>query len=176
MNEITKKINIYSSLSFCIGIILAYFFALAPNLKLYKLLNILGVLFSIIGILIISQYVLKSENLKKFVSDKFTAYALISLSMIPVGMMFGSLGTMLLFILSGMEDISTVFIIVKFAGVILLFVFTPLFIIDYFVDILFFRNLPFPESKLKKTVFIGWYLLLSGLLVQLIAAILAVYS
>ena len=135
MNEITKKINIYSSLSFCIGIILAYFFALAPNLKLYKLLNILGVLFSIIGILIISQYVLKSENLKKFVSDKFTAYALISLSMIPVGMMFGSLGTMLLFILSGIQDISTVFIIVKFAGVILLFVFTPLFIIEYFVDI-----------------------------------------
>lgn len=176
MNEITKKINIYSALSFCLGIIFAYFFALAPNLKLYKLLNIIGVLFNIIGILIISQYVLKNENLTKFVSDKFTAYTLISLSMIPIGMIFGSLGTMVLFILNGTQDISTVKIIGKFAGVILLFVFTPLFIIEYVLDIFFFRNLSFPESILKKTIFMGWFFLVSGLLVQLIAAILAVYS
>ena len=149
-----------------IGLSLFLSLASLPKAELFKLFNAFGLALDIIGVLLLSKIVAKSTQKHSKLLDYFYAFLNVAIFCIPFGMVFGSLTLFWL-------NLPSATVIFGFAVTIIGCISTPLFIIDYAGEI--FKS-KFYESVSSRIIFMGWYLVVAGLVMQMIGAILDLMS
>jgi len=159
-------IIIITLIQFIIGLYLSYFLGSFPKIEFLKLLNATGLLFNISGMILLSDLILKNnrfENILLFLN----LIILSALLFIPLSIV--SLGQFLSFFI----ELPSYKIIFAFSGTIMVYVGAPLFMTsllsDTFGEIL---KKDFYKSSKFQSKFFGWYLLLSGMVLQLGASIM----
>jgi hypothetical protein len=149
-----------------IGISLYLLLASLPKVELFKLFNVFGLAFDIFGVLLLSKMIAKSTEKYTVLLDYFYAFLHVAIFCIPLGLAFGSL----LFFWLNLPSSS---VILGFSASIIFYVSTPLFMTDYAGEIFKFK---FYESVSSRIVFMGWYLVVAGLALQMVGAILDLSS
>ena len=140
------------------GALLGHTLARYPKLETFKLLNIVGLTYDLLGILVLSEAVAQSERLKAFMVDWVAGFLLWTQSVVPLGALVGAwLGSSL-----PSSGITTHFFASFFAYSILV-----LALIDSTVFFPRFKRLQ--DLSLRARTF-GLILLITGVVIQLVAA------
>ncbi len=145
-----------------IGVIAFYLLGSHQAIEKYKLLNAVGLLLNILGVLLLSKLVVDASMKFKGLFDYLYAFVWAGVYNIPIGIIIG--GSTLFWL-----DLASAATVVSFAAGIIAYVALPLFITDYAGEI--FR-MGFYKSVSRRVVFMGWYLLFAGMALQLTGAIL----
>lgn len=161
MNQI-KIITVTFVVQFFIGSYLFYLFASLDSLKYYKLFNTIGLFLNICGVLLLSKIVINFSKKQEKLLDFLYFFLYVGIHCIPLGMLLGAIFLSWLTLPS--SGIAS-----KFAGGLFSYVAAPLFIADYSVEIF---KLDFYKSVSKRVTFMGWYILLAGMVLQFTGSIL----
>ena len=143
------------------GVLLFYALSSITRIESFKLFNVIGLFFDIIGVLLLSKLVTDHSEKHRNIFDYCYFFFIGLIHHVPLGIIIGSV---LLFWL----DLPSSNIVTGFGGVILLYVAAPLYIIDYSGEIF---ELKFYKCTNSRIIFMGWYLLLSGLALQMVGAL-----
>jgi len=149
---------------FALGLHIGREVASLPRLESFKLLNILGLTLDLLGLLILSEYVVTSERLKAFVVGWVAGLVLWSLTVLPIGAWLGAAT----FTQGASSAKASEFFLNLFAYVML-----PLAVLDAAV-----ANpiQPMSRDRTARVRRFGLLLLLAGTVVQLLAAFQDVYA
>ena len=147
-----------------VGGLLGLTLASHPNLETFKLLNILGLVLDLLGLLVLSEFVVNSERWKAFVVKWVAGVLLWAQTVVPLG---AAAGAALAHAYPSSEKASGFFFT--------LFVYSllPLALLDHTV----FNPSKFDAAdRTQRTRRFGLLLLASGVSVQLIAAFQDLYA
>lgn len=138
--------------------------AIHPKLETFKLLNILGLTYDMLGLLVLSEMVVTSERLKSFVIFWVAGVVLWAQSVVPLGAAAGAW--------VGVDGVSSGKAARFFIG---LFCYSllPLAILDHSV---FNPKKADASDKTQRNRRFGLFLLVTGVTVQLIAAFQDLYA
>jgi len=161
-------IGISVSLFGLLGIYLAFLLGRFEQIALFKLLNIVGLGFDIVGLLILSEFFLRNEKIVRRLSDWLIAVSMIFLLITPMGIFTGAIIGVVT-----TTELPSIDTVLAFAGGIMLYVGLPLYGTDSLGDALLLKFYNTAETRAK---FLGWFFLLSGLVVQLVAATMDLLS
>lgn len=142
--------------------VIFYLIASIENVETFKILNVFGLALDLFGVILLSNLVLNKSKSNGKLFDYIYAFFYAGTLNIPLGMVLGAGALFLL-------DLPSSTLLVSVASGVLAYVGAPLFVFDYFAEIV---KLKFYETVTTRMVFMGWYLLLAGLAMQLVAAIL----
>ena len=148
-------------MQFSLGVYLAFILGGLPKFEIYKLVNITGLLLDIFGVLILSDFVFEKSERFAYLFDYIFAFSMLALMLIPMGIFSGQIIGLFL-------DLPSIKSITTFAGGMMLYVGMPLYATDGLGDAL---KLNFYKSIKFRTKFLGWYFLISGFILQFVAAI-----
>ena len=143
---------------------IAYRLGSIQQLEIFKILNIVGIIYSLIGVLVLSEFVAQNERWRRFVVDKLSGVMIWAHGIIPFGAATTSL---VLFVVAKSEFPSSGVVGTSFMAF-ALYALIPTFIVE---DLVFVpKSARFKDTVLRTRIF-GLFLVASGLTVQLIAAI-----
>jgi len=151
-----------SAFHLALGVLIYFVLSSLPKVESFKLFNVVGLAFDILGVLLLSKLIAKSAEKHIVLLDYFYAFIYVAVICVPLGVIFGNL---LFFWL----DLSSSGTVVTFASSIFAYVAAPLFITEYSGEIFKFK---FYESVSSRVIFMGWYLLIAGLALQMAGAIM----
>jgi len=164
--NVVRTMALTSAVQIAIGFMVFYFLGSNHILEKYKLFNLFGLFLNICGVLLLSELVIAASAKYKVLFDYLYAFIWAGLQTFPIGMILGSV---LLFWIK----LPSSGIVLAFASGIFAYVAVPLFVSDYAGEI--FR-LGFYQCVTKRVVFMGWYLLLAGMALQLTGGILDLFG
>lgn len=72
------------------GVFLGHALAAHPKLETFKLLNVVGLTYDLLGIVVLSEVVAQSERLKAFLVKWVAGYLLWAQSVVPLGALIGA--------------------------------------------------------------------------------------
>jgi hypothetical protein len=154
---------VFISLVLALGLTTGYHLSGLPRLETYKLLNVVGLFYDFLGVVVLSEIAVSSGKWKK-VSVDWIAPAVLWLHMVfPLGVFVGGLLAAVVLHSSSGDAVS------QFAVVFWAYSMIPLTVLNetvVFPQFAFFRGL---ETRWR---WFGLYLLLSGVGLQLIGALL----
>ena len=139
----------------CLGYVLSGYEKLVP----YKLLNIIGIVYGLLGIVVLAEFVTKSESLKAFMVHWVAGLLLWAHTIIPLGVLVGAgIG----------HSLPSAAVTAKFF---VLFFLYSLLVLAFLESAVF--NPKFKKFQLlaTRTQIFGLILLLSGVVAQLVAAL-----
>jgi len=142
------------------GLLLGHGISLRPQLQPFKLLNILGLSYDVLGLIVLSEVVSKSERWKSIVVNWIAGILIWGQMVIPLGAALGSWLS---------EDAPSGAIAAAFFGAVFTYSILPLAILDATV---FYPTQPELQHMQGRVRRFGFLLLLSGGLVQLLAALI----
>jgi hypothetical protein len=149
---------------FGVGVYTGVAVASIPKLEAFKLLNILGLTYDLLGLIVLSEFVLESERWKAFMVHWVAGTLLWAQSVIPIGAAFGAE-----FLSTGPSAArAAAFFFALFA-----YSLVPLSALD---EVVFNPRRFGVGEKTERTKRFGLLLLLSGVLIQLVAAFLDLYA
>jgi len=158
-----KSNTIFNILTFVfavVGLFIGFYLSALETYETFKLLNIIGILFDLLGLLTVSYFLLASEKVRYFLANWLTA----------------CVGDAILFIPIGIFLISTVLIFFNFPSAgktaslgISFFIYgiVPVILLEDFALIPKWSKF---SNDIKRLKFLGGFLLIGGLLLQFIAA------
>jgi hypothetical protein len=158
MRRETVSFICFLALLFAAGALLGRVLAVHPNLEVFKLLNIIGLTYDLLGLVVLSEIVANSERWKSFVVHWLAGLLLWAQSVIPLGAALGAW-------VSGEAPSSTK--AATFFGSLWAYSLLPLAVLDATV---FYPRLPQFQDMTQRTRRLGLILLVSGVFVQLVAA------
>ncbi|CAN7780834.1 hypothetical protein LJR296_007990 [Cupriavidus necator] len=138
-------------------------YALAGHQRLipYKLLNIAGIIYGLVGVLVLSEMVAKSDPLKKFMVHWVAGGLIWAHTVIPIGALIGAgVGHAL--------SLPSAAITAKFF---VSFFFYSIFVLGVVDSVVFFPRMKRFQGPASRTQAFGLILLITGLVVQLLAAL-----
>ncbi len=135
-----------------------------PKLETFKLLNILGLTFDLLGLLVLSEFVLSSDRWKAFVVKWVAGVLLWGQSVVPLGAALAAMT----FPTGPSAHRAEGFFFTLFA-----YSLVPLAVLDHAV---FYPGRFNNADKTQRTRWFGLLLLVSGVLVQLVAAFQDLYT
>lgn len=131
------------------------------ELAIYKLLNILGIIYGLLGIVVLSEFVVRSDPLKSFMVQWVATAVAWAHSIIPIGALVGV----------GMGyQLSSAGITAKFFLGLLAYSIPPLLFVEMAVFNPRLKVFAAQPIAVRNQIF-GLALLISGMIVQLIAAL-----
>ncbi|RUO39240.1 hypothetical protein CWE22_10845 [Pseudidiomarina aestuarii] len=136
------------------------------NIQTFKLFNIFGLFLDVFGIILLSDLAINAKGKLKIFMDAVYGVTILFTFTVPLGISVFSFADIFL-------DLPSQSIITAFAGGLMTYLFIPLFLLDGLGDIL---NAKFYQTTKSRTIFIGWYLLFAGIVMQTIGAILDIFS
>jgi len=86
-----KTIEITFVIGFIMGAVLGWYMSFFSNLQFYKLLNLAGVMFDLLGVLLLSYVILAKEAVQSVIADHISRYVVIFSGSIPASMFIASL-------------------------------------------------------------------------------------
>ncbi|MGB0503176.1 MAG: hypothetical protein ACPGGD_03940 [Thalassolituus sp.] len=132
------------------------------ELETFKVLNVIGLSYDILGLLILSEILSESEGYQRFVADIFSGLLMWAHMGVPIGLLLSGIG---LTYISGYPSSE----ITMGIGVgIMMWMIIPSFLIE---DVVFRAKVKKFQTPQSRSRFLGGFLLFSGILVQLFAAI-----
>ena len=135
-----------------------------PNIQIFKVLNIIGLVFDLAGVAILSKFITDNERFKAFIVDSLALYISIFLLAVPIGMILGTFFS---------PSAPSQEVIRNFAMGLVIYCTWPIILTNLFVV---GENGP-PRTTVEFRVnLIGAFFLASGLIVQLVAAVSDLYS
>jgi hypothetical protein len=161
-----KVYTLMSLLFLGLGVLIQLSFGTIKGLELFKLFNLFGLFFDVCGLLLLSEIAINAKGKFQVFMDAVYGSIMLLVFTVPVGIIFSS-------VVSLFTDLPSSQILASFAGGIMTYVAIPLFFIDGFGEI---GKAPFYKTTRTRTLFMGWYLLLAGIVLQLIGATLDVLS
>lgn len=146
-----------------IGGALATILARVPEVALFKGLNVIGLVLDLVGVVLLSDLIVARANRFFAIFDFAYAFMLSALIIMPIG-------ALLVVPIAGIfVDLPSQNVALGLFLPVMAYVGTPLFALDMLADTLRFR---FYSTMRTRIQFMGWYLFLSGLLLQMVAALL----
>ena len=145
------------------GFFLGYKLSSIPNLDTSKLLNIAGLLYSLIGVLVLSEMLSSTTQWKKGSVEILAPFILYLHSVVP----FGAL------LMGSVTSCPSSATVSKFSSAFFAYSIIPLLVVDEIV--VYPRLWPYKDIQTRFRFF-GLYLVLSGIALQLIAAVASLAS
>ena len=145
-----------------LGISLTFIIGGLPEIEIFKLVNIAGLLFDIFGVLILADFIFERSERFSYVFDFIFAFSMMALMLIPMGIILGQ-------IIGIFFDLPSTKSVTSFAAGMMLYVGIPLYAMDSLGDAF---NLGFYKRIKFRTKFLGWYFIISGFILQFMAAII----
>ena len=164
--HVSKIMSVTFVVHTLIGVAFSYYLASHPNLELFKLANFMGLMLDVIGVLLLTKLVVSSTHLYKKLFDYIYAFLLFGVINIPLGMVIGCM-------VWAVFELPSYALLLSFSAGIVGIIGTPLFTIDYAAEIFQFRFYKTVETRI---VFMGWYLVFTGLSMQLFGAAQDLFS
>ena len=146
------------------GAVLAYLLGSLQKLELFKVLNIVGIIYGLVGVVILSEFVIKNEKWSRFVVEKLSDLMIWAHGTIPFGVTITSL---VLFLVARDQFPSSETI----GGSFMLFTFYSLVPTFWVEDYVFGPKSPRTKDPILRTRIFGLFLVITGMVVQLVAAI-----
>ena len=164
MRRSTVVFSICIAALFGAGVYMGVALSKLPKLEAFKLLNVLGLTLDLLALLVLSEFVLSSERWKSFVVEWVAGVLLWGQTVVPLGAAFGAE-----FLAAGPSTSRAAgFFFTLFAYSLL-----PLAVLDHAV---FYPSRFSVADKTQRTRRFGLLLLVSGVLVQLVAAFQDLYA
>lgn len=145
-----------------VGAFFGYHLSNLEDLETFKVLNVIGLFYDILGIIILSEALSTSERFQRFIAEIFSGLLMWAHMGIPIGILFVG------FILTIIGGFPSAKIAMGIGTGFMLWMLLPSFVVE---DVVFrgkIKRFPTPKSRSR---FLGGFLLITGLLVQLAAAI-----
>lgn len=164
MSRVNLVLNVWLCFLVALGLLLGAAIAAHPRLETFKLLNILGLTLDLLGLVVLSEFVVASERWKSFVVKWVAGVLLWAQTVVPLAAAAGAA-------LSSSAPSSlkaSVFFVSLFA-----YSLVPLALLDHTV---FYPSRWDAADKTQRTRRFGLLLLISGVLVQLAAAFQDLYA
>ena len=143
---------------------IAYRLSSIPKLELFKILNIVGIAYGLVGIVVLSEFVIQNEKWRLFVVEKLSGILIWAHGAIPLGASATTLG---LFVFAREQFPSALPIGASFVGFMFYSIIPTLFI-EHFVFVP--KHQHYKDPVLRTRIF-GLFLVVTGMVVQLIAAV-----
>jgi NADH:ubiquinone oxidoreductase subunit 6 (subunit J) len=143
---------------------IAYFLGSLKHLETFKILNIVGMIYGLIGVVVLSEFVAQNEKWRRFMVEKISGLLIWAHGTIPLG---AALTSLALYLVSRDEFPSSEIVGKSFMGFALYAVLPTFFVEDY----VFSPKTERHKDPILRTRIFGLFLVISGMLVQLIAAI-----
>lgn len=158
--------KIFFNFIFYLFIILGGFFAFHLSqieaLETFKVLNVIGLFYDILGLIILSEILISNERFQRFVADTLSALFMSAHFAIPAGL---SITALFLSTINGFPSALTVMVI----GVgFLVWALLPIFLVE---DVVFKPKIKRFQTPYSRSRFFGGFLLITGLIIQFIAAL-----
>ena len=151
-------------LLFATGSGIAYRLGSLPKLELFKVLNIVGIIYGLVGVVVLSEFVIQNEIWRRFVIEKLSGLLIWAHGAIPFG---AAITSVILFLVARDQFPSSSIVGPSFMAFALYAALPTFFVEDYvFVP----KSPRFRDPVLRTRVF-GLFLVITGMVVQLIAAI-----
>ncbi len=152
-------------LCYGVGIAIAYVLAQINHLEPYKLLNAIGIIYGLVGVLILTEFVVSNQRLRHFVVDWIAGIIIWAHSIVP----FAIAITSIILVLWDRKTFPSAPILGTFAMSFAIYSILPTLMIDFYV-----LNPKSSEAKdpIARSRFFGTFLVVTGLVVQLVAAVL----
>lgn len=169
---INKLLGVFFLGFIVLGIFFGVRLSAVEGLETFKVLNVIGLFYDILGLIILSEVLSESERYQKFVADIFSGMLMLAHMGIPAGMLFSGIwltyfdGRLLW--LADFKGYPSSEITMGIGGGIMIWMIIPLFLIE---DVVFRAKVKKFQTPHSRSRFLGGFLLLSGLLVQFIAAL-----
>jgi hypothetical protein len=147
-----------------IGIGIAFPLSALNKLETYKLLNVVGIVYGLLGVVVLSEFVTQNERWRLVVVNVVSGLAIWSHAALPFGTISAS-GIM--YLMEPTKFPSSLIVAKSFASF-FVYAMLPTSLVDFFVFAPTFNR--FKDPLIRTRVF-GLSLVLIGMLVQLIAAV-----
>ncbi|TAJ30676.1 MAG: hypothetical protein EPO64_03045 [Nitrospirae bacterium] len=141
-----------------VGGLLGHSLARYPKLETFKLLNIVGLVYDLLGIIVLSEVVAKNERLKAFMVKWVAGFLIWAQSVVPLGALFGA------WVGSSLPSSSVA------VGFFASFFVYSVFVLTVIDSTVFFPRLARFQSLSFRTRTFGLVLLITGVFIQLVAA------
>lgn len=164
MTRVTAVFNVWIGFLLAVGFALGVGIAAHPKLETFKLLNILGLTLDLLGLVVLSEFVSSSERWKSFVVKWVAGVLLWAQTVIPLAAAAGAS-----FAASAPSSSKASAFFIALFGYSLI----PLALLDHTV---FYPSRFDLADKTQRTRRFGLLLLISGVLVQLLAAFQDLYA
>lgn len=161
MNIVNRVYGTLTVVFFALGIWLHIVLGELQNIELFKLLNVVGIFFDICGVLLLSHMVTSVKPRYGILFDVLYGAVMIGMFSLSMGLIIGNIASLFM-------ELPSTKVVVVFGGGIVSYMLIPLYIMDSLADTFKFK---FYETYIERTKFLGWYLLGSGLTIQLIASV-----
>ena len=156
-----RQFSIFVALVLGLGVFIGYRLSTMPMFQPYKLVNIVGLLYDFLGVIILSEVIASNLKWRKLSVDIIAPLILWLQSLVPFGVMIGG------FVATVVKHGSTGSNVSRFAVSFFGYSLIPLSLLDATIVFPRFVALKNLESRWR---WFGLYLLLSGVGMQVIAA------
>lgn len=163
----SRRFAIFITVILCLGVAAGCQLASLPKLETYKLLNVAGLFYDFIAVLVLSEMASSSAKWKKISVEKMAPAVLWLHTVFPLGVSLGGVLAAVLLHSSSWAAVS------RLAVSFWIYSLLPLSALDATVTFPRFAGLKALESRWR---WFGLYLLLNGVVLQLIAGVLALKS
>ncbi len=155
-----------SGISFTAGLYAGYRLSLIPGLRTYKLLNLAGLLYTLLGMLVLSE-ILATEQWKDLCVKRVAPAIYYIQSIFPLGAIVGGLASLVVTSLIMHKASSSAKVFFFWFG----FCGWSLFVGMFFQELVVWPSLHFIRKNVEmRWRLLGFFLVLGGLVAQLIAA------
>lgn len=159
-----RSFNFLLVLLAAIGGGLAFCLSSIPKLEMFKILNIVGIVYGLVGVMVLSEFVIQNEKWRLFVVEKLSGVLIWAHGAIPLGASATTLG---LFVFARDQFPSALPVGASFVGF-MFYSLVPTFFIE---DLVFVPKNPRHKDPVLRTRIFGLFLVVTGMVVQLIAAV-----
>jgi hypothetical protein len=146
------------------GVWLAYSLGAIQGLQTFKLLNAVGIVYGLLGVIVLSEFVTQNERWRSIVVNTLSGLSIWAQGAIPLG---GALFSIPLFIFFS-DDFPSSLKVFKAFGAYFGFALLPTFLVE---DLVFVPKLARSKDPLVRTRIFGLLLVIFGMVAQLIAAV-----
>ncbi len=142
----------------------AYRLGSLQELETFKLLNIVGIMYGLVGVIVLSEFVAQNEKWRRFVVEKLSGVLIWAHGAIPLG---AATTSIVLFLIARDQFPSSPIVGTSFLGFAFYALIPTFFVEDYvFVP----KSARFADPLIRTRVF-GVFLVVTGMVVQLISAV-----
>lgn len=157
-----RIINLTFGVQMLIGVFLYYYLSSIEGVKLFKLFNVFGLYFDVVGVLFLSEMLAKPKEKYIYILDYVYAFFSHLMFCVWIGVVFIGKAVFFWMFLPSREVVSTFFGWFSIFAIVLLFVVHG---VDTF-------RMKIGNTVGSRFVLLGWCFLLTGLILQMIGALM----
>lgn len=159
-----RAFSLLKLLFYLAGSAIAFRLGSLQKLEMFKVLNIVGIIYGLVGVAVLSEFITQNKKWSRFVVEKLSGLIIWAHGTIPLG---AAVTSLILFFVARNQFPSALAIGPAFLGF-ALYALLPTFFVEHFVFSP--KSARFTDPILRTRIF-GLFLVITGMVAQLVAAI-----